>query len=426
MYLTPEDIVGDTLLDYETIASLSPTHDTWPWQFIQLYIHSPADLLLVQCFFLLKSFPELECLPLITARKTERLMFIPRHPLPTLVELGCCTELDCHFNQMGDRRALLQREDYLFPLLYAASDARSLRFLNAFLVLYPVGAIQGPFILFPNVHEVSVEEEWQYISLALAHIALPPTAQFSVFAHTNNGHARPPAPRRLYLVEEETSDGIPYTNGAILTGAHDPSGLYDGVCHRNELTDGTWSVTVTNCLEFCSEAPIPVSLREIPAILLEVGRGLRAIQMVLYAMEDDEGLVPPNLSHLVLCHAALPSQYPLDPKDVLDMMREREKGWNKPLPNLTLRLPDQPRGCLAGCTTFIPDTLELMMQVLLPLSLGHHPLAGLDGSAPTVEIVRKYCQCCHDDDPGSSPLGSEGEWEETLARYRKMRQSQLA
>ncbi len=311
MDLTPEDVVGHTLQNCETISSLSPTHDTWPWKSIQLHIRSGAELLLVQNLFLKNSFPELEHisldnsttdvaylvlwwpLPRLRRLHGERLMFAPKHPLPSLVELDCCTELDCRFNRTGDRCTLLPLGDYPFSLLHAASGARSLRFLKTFLPMPQLGPAQGLLIPFPNVQEVSVEEEWQYISPALGHIALPPTARLAVFAHTNDhkfdlwgkGFWLDILPRNhpvslpmlastralrllvnLHVGEDETDAGIPYTDGAVLAGAHDPSGLYDGVGDRHALLCGSWSVAVTNCQEFCSEVT-PVTLREIPALV---------------------------------------------------------------------------------------------------------------------------------------------------------------
>ena len=243
----------------------------------------------------------------------------------------------------------------------------------------------------------------------------------------------------LFVSENENvDDGIPYTNAALLSGAPDPSGLYNGVSGRRQLPGGSWSITVTRC---GGAEATPVTLREISAIVdcarllhlemhtqdyqtedasndwlilllplvnlqfLEVG-GFHAIEMVLAAMEEHIPLILPSLSHLALCHAALPSELPLDPQDILDMLEARAEGWDKSLQKLTLRLPDQPRGRLAGYTRLIPETLELVTQVL----------AGLTENAPTVEIVRKYCKSCHEDD-GKSPRPQDTRGM-VLARYR--------
>ncbi|PIL27272.1 hypothetical protein GSI_10419 [Ganoderma sinense ZZ0214-1] len=485
--LTPDD-VGDILQDWETVLYLAPNHDTWPWKSVQLNISSDSHLQRIQELFLNHFFPELEhisldnstedvayfwlghSLPRLQHLHGERLLFVPAVPLPPLVELDSCAELDCRYNQQGDRRTLITRSDYPFSMLCAAKDAQSLRLLNSFIPLFQFdhGTTKTPIILFPNLQEVSIEDEWEYISQGLAYLAFPPMIRLTVFAHTNRyefdlwgkkgfwfdilpkNHAETlpmlAATRALQLIlnlhlsEDETADGIPYTNGALLSGALDPSGLYDGESDRHMLPGGSWSVAVTNCQEFCSEVT-PVTLREIPALVdctrllhlemhtqpylmdvsgnewracllrhlvalesLEVG-GLRSIQMVIFAMEEDTALVLPSLTHLTLCHAELPSQYPLDPKDILDMVREREQHWNRPLPKLTMRVPDQARGRLAGNTVLIPRTLHLVMQVLTEV----------EGGSPAVEVQYKYCQCCHDDDPESALPPNA--WESTVARY---------
>ena len=487
MFLTPDD-VGPILQDWETVSYLAPTYDVWPWKSVQLHISTDDHLQRIQELFLNHYFPELEHisldnstedvaylwlghpLPHLQRLHGERLLFVPAVPLPPFIELDSCAELDCRFNNKGDRRTLPSRGDYPYSMLGAAADAKSLRLLNSFIPVFQFdhNLPNPPIIPFPNLLEASIEDEWQYISPTLAYLAFPPTARLAVFAHTNKyefdlwgkGFWLDMLPKNradtlpmlantralrllvnLHVGEDDTSDGIPFTNGALLSGAHDPSGLHDGVSSRHALPDGSWSVAVTNCQEFCSEVT-PATLREIPALIdctrllhlemhtqeylmdvsgnewrasllrhlvalqfLEVG-GLRSIRMVLSAMEEDTELVLPSLTHLTLCHAALPSQYPLDPKEILDMVRERERLWNRPLPKLTLRLPDQPRGRLAGCTTLIPHTLHLVMQIL----------AGLDGNALAVEVQRKYCQCCHDDDPESAIPKSARE--DKMADYR--------
>ena len=173
---------------------------------MQLYIRSDEDMESVKFYFLGNSFPELESislenstsevhyfqlwwpLPRLRRLHGERLLFVPHHPLPNPVNLDCCTKPVSRSAHTGNRHTLDRLYEYPFSLLYAASGAKSLRFVNTFLPEPRIGSGPGTLTPFPNVEQASVEEEWQYIGPALKHIAFPSTARFVVFAHTNTYH----------------------------------------------------------------------------------------------------------------------------------------------------------------------------------------------------------------------------------------------
>ena len=453
----------DEINECDEIRRLPQSYSTARCRRICLDFTTIQDIRLVQAWLLDNTWPNLNSLvlhnntqdlfplmlpprfPLLRGLYLERfIVVIPPTDLPNLTELHYYLQID-----IGPESNFMTSQDRLVSLVSASRMVEQLH-LRGSLCLSAATFTHSPPVPFPRLVKLYVEDEWKHLSesKALGYFAVPPTSQLLLFAHSNDftydlgnkgfwSHILPPDYRttlpmltltralRLIMgmnVHYETpgnEHGVPFSEGIVLSGATDPSGLSNGLATPD--TPSTWFLAATDTQGEAEEA-ILVMLREIPQMLdcskllhlemhmqiyfppdpmrnewqedllkhlvnleyFEVGGG-PSIKRVVSALTECESTLP-KLTHLAFCYAAVPCQTIIVPQRVRVML-ERRRERNRPLQRLTFLVPDQPRNNLADCKTLIPETNAMVASV-------QQLVQGLI----TVEVVRKYCDACHEAD----------------------------
>ena len=451
---TPIRWTDGPILDDIALLRTLPNRQCYLFKRIQLELAGPGELETLQQFLLHNAFPELEGLsvkyegpvavqltlpsfPSLTQLVTRGLLIQSGAPtVPRLRSIGCDAQLDQY-------RPTQPSQQELRILLNACSGASDVQLKHSF---FPSPRFDRPYdhpVPFPNLRTLWVEDGWDYLPNALAHLAASPASRVDIVAHTdvhdfdldhkgfwldilppNRSTSLPmlSSTRAIRLsanlFEPYAVDvRVPLANGATLSGSSDPLSL--------DVLDAqsSWSITATNCREH-SEELIPTTLSELPRLIdcsklvvlemhtvpylspdrstnewetllatmialerLEIG-GNRALELVLDAFVSTEDILP-ALRVLVLCLGILPDEERLDDlaglfSSTCSALAERQNR----LKLLQVRIPPRDVGRLAKCSCLMEDTTARAGE-FVQFASQFFP----------AQVVRKFCKSCHDGHP---------------------------